>query len=187
MIILSNCGFLLPAADQRIVGCSIIFAVLVAINVVSTFSPNYAPISRINIAHASNAESFVSQVATGKGTVAITAFGFRNNLGVARVTLFNSENGFPDQPKDAFQTASVSITEGKADIIFNEIPFGTYAVGIFHDENSNTQMDKNFLGIPTEGYGASMDARGKLGPPSFEDAKFVVDKEIVKIEIRMVY
>ncbi len=41
-----------------------------------------------------------------------------------------------------------------------------------HDENGNGKLDKNFIGMPTEGYGASRAARGTMGPPKWEDAVF---------------
>ena len=39
-----------------------------------------------------------------------------------------------------------------------------------HDKNANGKLDSNIVGIPTEPYGASRDARGRMGPPAFEDA-----------------
>jgi uncharacterized protein (DUF2141 family) len=32
--------------------------------------------------------------------------------------------------------------------------------------------DKNFFGIPQEGYGFSNNARGSMGPPAFDKAAF---------------
>ena len=42
------------------------------------------------------------------------------------------------------------------------------------DENGNTQLDRNFLGIPTENYGFSRDAAGRFGPPGFDEAAIEV-------------
>ena len=50
-----------------------------------------------------------------------------------------------------------------------EVPPGSYAVIAFHDINSNEKLDTNMLGIPTEPYGFSNDARGTFGEPDFED------------------
>ena len=55
-----------------------------------------------------------------------------------------------------------------------ELPPGTYAIGIFHDANLNNRLDNYFFGVPREQYGFSNDARGFLGPPSFDDAAFSV-------------
>jgi uncharacterized protein (DUF2141 family) len=57
---------------------------------------------------------------------------------------------------------------------FNDIPPGVYAVAVFHDENANGKLDKNFLGIPREGYGASNNVRPKMSAPAFKDAAFTV-------------
>ncbi len=46
-------------------------------------------------------------------------------------------------------------------------------------------MDKNFLGIPKEKYGFSNNAKGKLGPPDYEDAKFIINAELKNMEIRI--
>ncbi len=54
------------------------------------------------------------------------------------------------------------------------IPPGTYAAQAYADENDNHKIDRNFLGIPTEGLGFSNDAKMRFGPPSFPDAAFVL-------------
>ena len=56
-----------------------------------------------------------------------------------------------------------------------ELPPGTYAIGIFHDANLNNRLDNYFFGVPREQYGFSNNARGFMGPPSFEDAAFSVE------------
>ena len=71
---------------------------------------------------------------------------------------------------------------GKGKVIeANQIEFrfeglgeGTYAVSIFHDENDNGKLDANFIGIPSEPYAFSNNAKGMFGPPSFEDCKIEV-------------
>ena len=122
-----------------------------------------------------------------RGNLNIEIRDFRNEKGLVQVTLFNKANGFPNKPDQAFRTASVPIKAGMAVVIFDEIPFGIYAVGVFHDENSNKRMDANFWGSPTEGYGSSKDARGTRGPPSFEDAKFIMGRDRLTIAITMTY
>ena len=53
-----------------------------------------------------------------------------------------------------------------------DVPPGTWAVQAYHDENANEQVDRNLLGIPTEGLGFSNDARFRFGPPRWSDAQF---------------
>lgn len=70
-------------------------------------------------------------------------------------------------------------------IEISELEIGkTYAVAVFHDENANKYLDKNFLGMPEEKYGFSNGARGTFGPPYFEEACFKVsNQQVVKITI----
>ena len=65
-----------------------------------------------------------------------------------------------------------------------ELPDGTYAIGIFVDKNYNNKMDRNLFGVPKEQFGFSNNAKGKFGPPSFEDASFTVSNDM-KLEINL--
>ncbi|MCP4022677.1 MAG: DUF2141 domain-containing protein, partial [Desulfobacteraceae bacterium] len=65
------------------------------------------------------------------------------------------------------------------------LPYGEYAVQVFHDENSNTKLDKRIFGIPIERYGFSNNASGKFGPPEYEEVSFTVDSFQTKMEISL--
>ncbi|MDR1631837.1 MAG: DUF2141 domain-containing protein [Dysgonamonadaceae bacterium] len=69
-------------------------------------------------------------------------------------------------------------------VVLENIPAGEYAVSLFHDENDNGKLDTGSFGIPVEKYGFSNNAKGKYGPPAFEDCKFTV-KEDLEITIRI--
>ena len=70
-------------------------------------------------------------------------------------------------------------------IVFKNLSPGNYAVAMFHDENGNTEFDKNFFGFPLEGFGFSNDAKIFFGPPTFKDAAVEVGnvRKTIKIEI----
>ena len=55
-------------------------------------------------------------------------------------------------------------------LVLRDVPPGRYGVTVIHDKNANGKLDSNIVGIPTEPDGASRDARGRMGPPAFEDA-----------------
>ncbi len=95
----------------------------------------------------------------------------RNNRGQVSCSLYSSADGFPKEGRKAVAHVVVPILGQKAVCEFSRIEPGTYAVSVFHDENSNGKLDTNFLGIPREGVGASNDARGHMGPPKFDAAK----------------
>ena len=86
--------------------------------------------------------------------------------------LFSSAADFPKKPEKALARGKSTVLNGHATCQFENIPTGIYAVSVFHDENSNGKLDTNFLGIPREGVGASNNATGHLGPPTFSSAAF---------------
>ncbi|RZK15020.1 MAG: DUF2141 domain-containing protein [Flavobacterium sp.] len=52
--------------------------------------------------------------------------------------------------------------------------------------NRNNKMDKNFMGIPKEGYGASQNRLPFASAPTFNDNKFVVENNtITKLAIKL--
>lgn len=105
--------------------------------------------------------------------ITVEVNGLRNAKGVVRCSLFASANGFPSKPALSLMTiVAPPIANGHTTCTFDNVKPGTYAVGFLHDENNNGKMDSNFIGMPTEGYGASNNARGTMGPPKFDDAKF---------------
>ena len=49
---------------------------------------------------------------------------------------------------------------------------GRYAFAFAHDEDGDGDFDRDFLGIPSEGYGFSNDVRPSLSLPSWSSAAF---------------
>ena len=64
---------------------------------------------------------------------------------------------------------------------------GTYSAVAYHDENGNKKFDKNWIGIPTEGFGVSNNPRTFLGPPTHKDAAFHVRGSPTRVEIELKY
>jgi len=63
--------------------------------------------------------------------------------------------------------------------------YGEYALSIYQDENSSGKMDKNFLGIPKEGYCLSNNFKPKLKAPSYDDCKFEYDAKSNTLTLKM--
>jgi len=110
---------------------------------------------------------FVTQVRTGEGVVLCALFDQRGWLKATK---------FPGK---------AHITNGRAACMFRNVPPGTYAISAFHDANNNGKLDTNLLGMPTEDYCASHNARGFMGPPSFEDAKFTYKGDVLRLSALM--
>ncbi len=105
----------------------------------------------------------------------------RSARGVVRCGLF-TEKGWL---KTAVQASVAPIRGGAALCLFKGVPKGVYGISAFHDENANGKLDTNFIGLPTEDYCASRDARGTFGPPSFSDAKFSYAGGVKRLSARM--
>jgi uncharacterized protein (DUF2141 family) len=88
--------------------------------------------------------------------------------GVVRCALF-TEQGWLKAPVQGVVAAIHGLF---AVCVFKGVPSGVYGISAFHDQNNNGKLDTNFIGLPTEDYCASRDARNTFGPPRFADAKF---------------
>jgi uncharacterized protein (DUF2141 family) len=97
----------------------------------------------------------------------------RNSTGAVACALFESPVGFPTEfLQSATNIMIVKVRDTQARCDFEDIAPGAYALAVIHDENMNGKLDTNWLGIPTEGYGFSNDAKALLGAPSFSAASF---------------
>ena len=64
---------------------------------------------------------------------------------------------------------------------------GTYAAAAYHDENGNGKLDKNWIGMPKEGFGVSNSPKMFLGPPDHEEAAFQVQGAHAPVDIKLKY
>ena len=112
----------------------------------------------------------------------------RNSTGTVACALFESPDGFPTEYlHSATNIMVIKIRKTQARCDFEDIPPGRYALAVVHDENMNGKLDTNFLGIPTEGYGFSKDAKGLIGAPSFSAASFTYDGQDLDLTISLHY
>jgi uncharacterized protein (DUF2141 family) len=118
-----------------------------------------------------------------RGTILLTVVGLDNDIGDVKVGLFNSAESFTGKTKDKFAGAIIKIQNKKVKYVFSNVPYGEYAIKLFHDEDGDDEIDTNFIGIPTGTYGFSNNAKALFGPPTFEKAKFIVSSDTVKVEI----
>src|SRR5215470_13100836 len=126
---------------------------------------------------------------SGTGTLIVHVNGARNTKGKIGVSLFQSPQGFPEDTSKAIRQESVEIDPStmSTQVVFKNLAQGTYAVSVLHDENGNGKMDKNFVGIPKEGYGASNNPKKKRRAPTFDEAKFSLNSSERTVEITLIY
>jgi uncharacterized protein (DUF2141 family) len=115
--------------------------------------------------------------------------GAKSSKGQIAIAVFNGEAGFPADKSKAVRTLQTGIDPQTliAHVTMKNLPRGVYAVAVFHDENMNGRLDKNVLGIPKEGYGASNNPKKSMGPPKFAEAKFQLDQPEKVLEIKLLY
>ncbi|MEI6694447.1 MAG: DUF2141 domain-containing protein [Bacteroidota bacterium] len=121
------------------------------------------------------------------GEIAVKISGLKTDKGKCLLYLYNNKKGFPTKADKAIYTAKSSILNGKSNFVLKDIADGEYAISIIHDENNNGILDTNFLGMPKEGVGVSNNAKGFMGPPSYDDSKFKFNKKSLTLNITIKY
>ncbi|MFO8140426.1 MAG: DUF2141 domain-containing protein [Marinobacter sp.] len=112
----------------------------------------------------------------------------KNSTGTVACALFESPEGFPTEfMRSATNIAMIAIRDTQARCDFLDIPPGTYALAVIHDENMDGKLATNWLGVPTEGYGFSSGAIATMSAPSFEDASFLYDGKNLDLTIKLNY
>lgn len=113
--------------------------------------------------------------------------GIRNAQGTVKAVLYGPDpNDFlvkgkkTDKEREPAREGTMTLCVAAPDV-------GQYAVVIYHDENNNHTFDRNWIGLPTEGFGVSNDPSLFLAAPSFGESKFEVTEDITHISIEMKY
>jgi len=92
------------------------------------------------------------------------------------VAVYGDAASYTDGKPVASQTAPMR--EGKARLLFAGLAPGRYALRVFADENGNGKLDTNLMGMPTERYGFSNDAKGNRAAPDFEAAAISLEADM---------
>jgi len=123
---------------------------------------------------------------SGSCSLTVHVDGFRNQKGDLGVNVFKTPDGWPENNDKAFFHRGFPIT-GKESSAQLSLPSGRYALVVLHDENSNHKLDRNFLGIPREGFGFSNNPRVMLSPPGFDTSAFEVACPTADVWIHLIY
>ena len=107
--------------------------------------------------------------------------GIKQVKGNVLVAVYNDADEFLGE--QVIASSSITVTSTK---VFGELhlPFGAYAISVFHDTNEDGELNTLF-GIPKEPYGFSNNAKGRFGPPGFEKVLFDFNQDRQKMQIRL--
>ncbi|MCK9376054.1 MAG: DUF2141 domain-containing protein [Syntrophobacterales bacterium] len=115
-------------------------------------------------------------------TLTVTVSNGESDQGCVSVALYNIDTSQNfGSGSGYYQGKHGNIASGTAQVVFSNIPYGTYAVAAFHDLDCSGVIKKNFWGIPQTMYGFSNNY-GKR--PDFNQASFLVTGD-TKIAIRL--
>ena len=100
---------------------------------------------------------------------------------------------YSDNPDDflkegrGLDKARVLAQKGETTICLKAPGPGVYSIGLYHDENGNKKFERNFLGIPSEGYGFSRNPGFAFSAPEVDEVAFELGEEPTQLEISLRY
>jgi uncharacterized protein (DUF2141 family) len=105
---------------------------------------------------------------TSRPSLNLTVSGLEPGAGPLRLAIFRSSSSFPNH-ESASEKHSVEVID---DVVATEVALekGQVAIAAYQDLNNDGKLNKGMFGIPTEPYGFSNNAKGTMGPPSFDSA-----------------
>lgn len=127
--------------------------------------------------------SFSSFQESEKLTLKLQITNIKDAVGDMYIAVYSDEASYM---KNRFAEAIAPIkTEGILEVDI-KIPKGTYAITIFQDENGDTELNTNFMGIPKEPFGFSNNPKMMFGPPNFKEASFdfTEDGQLISIALK---
>ena len=115
------------------------------------------------------------------GVLTVELTGLKSDAGRVIFAMWSGpENWLGD---GAVREGSAPIENGQSAIRLESLPYGEYAISVFHDVNANQKLDTGFFRIPKEPIGTSNDPKVRFGPPKYDDARFVLDQPELTITI----
>jgi uncharacterized protein (DUF2141 family) len=129
------------------------------------------------------AAMWVLAAVANSGELTVTITDIREAKGFLMVALVNSDAAWNNQDKPV-AAQKIAAAQDEMKLQFKDLAPGAYAVQVMHDENGNNQLDTNFLGIPTEGYGFSNNPN-VMRKARYDEARFDVGADAADITIRL--
>ena len=101
-------------------------------------------------------------------------------------SLFDRGKGFPGSSNN-LEAKCISISGRLPILTIEDLHLGTYAIAVFHDVNGDGELNRNFLGIPQEGFGFSQNPEIQTSPPSFGESAVLVTGAETNLQIQLRY
>jgi uncharacterized protein (DUF2141 family) len=111
----------------------------------------------------------------------------RNATGVIRFAIFANDAGWPDNKLKSIRYGSLPAQPGTVTFTLAGIPYGTYAISVFHDENENHKVDRDFFGRPKEGIGFGNNPKIGFTIPSWTASSIKITSPATNTTINLRY
>ena len=120
------------------------------------------------------------------GILAVVVKSVRSTKGHILVGLYNNWVSFNNyQKEDPFMKKVVLPVTANTVVLFPNVPYGNYALKIFHDKNDDRTLNIGKFFVPLEHYGFSNDPLILFGPPRYDDCRFSFDQKHPTFNIRL--
>ena len=110
--------------------------------------------------------------ASDEASLTVQVEGLETPQGAVMMAIFATPGAWDGG--DAVAGQRVAVDGHTVTVEFGALPAGDYAIRMYHDVDGDGELDMNLMGIPSEPFGFSNNARGRFGPASWEDAVFTI-------------
>jgi uncharacterized protein (DUF2141 family) len=113
--------------------------------------------------------------------------GVRSDHGQIAVTLYADDPRRFLAKKGSLYTGRVASRAPATRVCIYLPAAGTYALAVYHDEDSNQRFNRTTLGFPAEAYGFSNNPGTLFGLPSFSSVRITVSATDEETKIKLKY
>ncbi len=116
--------------------------------------------------------------AESRNTLTVIVDGISHKKGEICLRVYDSEVGFPMNNTSEVKSGCTKIVGTSIKKQFSGLKPGTYAVAVVDDQNGDRKLNRDFFGIPKEGFGLSRNPKVSIttGTPKFRDASFALNQ-----------
>ena len=119
-------------------------------------------------------------------TLTVEITNIRNNKGRIIVAVFKNNDDFKNEKTVVNKICPKNLKNHSMTVKIKLTP-GIYGISILDDENCDSKMEYNFIGLPKEGYGFSNFYHKGISRPQFTDFDFSVSNKNKIVKVKMKY
>lgn len=120
-------------------------------------------------------------------TIDVTITGIRSSEGMIRIGVFKDDESFQNETAEKhFEFEKTNLQNGTMTVQIT-LETGIVGLSLLDDENRDSKMNYNFIGLPKEGFGFSDFYLSGMSKPRFEDFDFNLDENKNEVGIKIRY